>query len=150
MAFLQEITGAEILDFVFENTELGDAAEEDGKTVQLDVLATVQTDRGPQLVNIEVQNVAQAGLVGRALFYWARVYSSQLKAGTNYKELRPILVIFLFNDELFAGTEDHTTTGLLMNPKTGSEILVQELRLLELTFIELSKVRKRLDSDNCS
>jgi predicted transposase/invertase (TIGR01784 family) len=147
MAFLQEITGAKILDLVFENTELADAAEEDGKTVRLDVLATVQTDRGPQLVNIEVQNVTQAGLVGRALFYWARVYSSQLKAGTNYKELRPTLVIFLLNDELFAGTEEHTTTGLLMNPKTGCEIQVQDQRLLELTFVELSKIRKRLDSE---
>jgi len=83
MAFLQEITGAKILELSFENTELADAAEEDGKTVRLDVLATVQTDHGLQLVNIEVQNVTQAGLVGRALFYWARVYSSQLKAGTN-------------------------------------------------------------------
>jgi predicted transposase/invertase (TIGR01784 family) len=150
MAFLQEITGAEILDLVFENTELCDAAEEDGKTVRLAVLATVQTDSCPRLVNIEVQNVTQAGLVGRALFYWARVYSSQLKAGTKYKDLRPTLVTFLLNDKLFAGTEDHTTTGLLMNPKTGYEILVQEQRLLELTFIELSKVRERLDSDNCS
>jgi predicted transposase/invertase (TIGR01784 family) len=147
MAFLQEITRAKILDLVFENTELADAAEEDGKTVRLDVLATVQTGTGPQLVNIEVQNVTQAGLVGRALFYWARVYSSQLKAGTNYKELRPTLVIFLLNDELFAGTEEHTTTGLLMKPKTGCEIQVQDQRLLELTFIELSKVRKRLDSE---
>jgi predicted transposase/invertase (TIGR01784 family) len=147
MAFLQEITGAKILDLVFENTELADAAEEDGKTVRLDVLATVQTDRGPQLVNIEVQNVAQAGLVGRALFYWARVYSSQLKAGMNYKDLHPTLVIFLLNDDLFAGTADHTTTGLLMNPKTGCEIQVHDQRLLELTFIELSKVRKRLDSE---
>jgi predicted transposase/invertase (TIGR01784 family) len=147
MAFLQEITGAKILDLVFENSELVDASEEDGKTVRLDVLATVQTDRGPQLVNIEVQNVTQAGLVGRALFYWARVYSSQLKAGTNFKELRPTLVIFLLNDDLFSGTEEHTTTGLLMNAQTGQEILVHDQRLLELTFIELSKVRKRLDSE---
>jgi len=51
------------------------------------------------------------------------------------------------NDELFAGTEEHTTTGLLMKPKTGCEIQVQDQRLLELTFIELSKVRKRLDSE---
>ena len=34
-----------------------------------------------------------------------------------------------------------------MKPKTGCEIQVQDQRLLELTFIELSKVRKRLDSE---
>jgi predicted transposase/invertase (TIGR01784 family) len=146
MAFLQEITGAKILDLVFENTELGDAAEEDGKTVRLDVLATVQTVHGPQLVNIEVQNVTQAGLVGRALFYWARVYSSQLKAGTNYKELRPTLVIFLLNEDLFAAEARHLSRYMLKEAETNQALDLGQPPM-ELLFIELSKVRKRLDSE---
>jgi predicted transposase/invertase (TIGR01784 family) len=146
MAFLQQITGAKILDLTFENSELVDAAEEDGKTVRLDVLATVQTDRGPQLVNIEVQNVTQAGLVGRAIYYWSRVYSGQLKEGMSYKDLHPTVVIFLLNEDLFAAEARHLSRYMLKEAETNQALDLGQ-PLMELLFIELSKVRKRLDSE---
>jgi predicted transposase/invertase (TIGR01784 family) len=146
MAFLQEITGAKILDLAFENSELVDAAEQDGKTVRLDVLATVQTVQGPQLVNIEVQNVAQAGLVGRAIYYWSRVYSGQLKEGMSYKDLHPTVVIFLLNEDLFAAEARHLSRYLLKEAETNQALDLGQPPM-ELLFIELSKVRKRLDSE---
>ncbi len=84
--------------------------------------------------------------MGRALFYWARVYSSQLKAGTNYKELRPTLVIFLLNEDLFAAEARHLSRYLLKEADTNQALDLGQPPM-ELLFIELSKVRKRLDSD---
>jgi predicted transposase/invertase (TIGR01784 family) len=144
--FLNYLLEIEIIDLKFENSELPPMLESDGKSVRLDVLAKVQTERGMRWVNIEVQNVAHRSLIQRAVYYGARIYAGQLQSSENYAELNPTLVIFVLNFSLFRGHQRPVSTYELRESKTGAELAPTETPL-EFVFIELPKVRKTVDID---
>jgi predicted transposase/invertase (TIGR01784 family) len=143
--FLSTLLELEIIDLQLENSELPPLVESDGKSVRLDVLATVRTERGIRRVNIEVQNVAHLSLPQRAVYYGARIYAGQLQNSENYEQLNPAMVIFILNFPLFRGHERPVSIYELRESQTGAELVPGE-RPLEFMFIELPKVREKLDS----
>lgn len=142
--FLSVLLGIEIIDLQIENTELPPLAESDGKSVRLDVLATVRTEKGDRCVNIEVQNVAHPSLPQRAVYYGSRIYAGQLQNGTNYDHLNPTMVIFILNFQLFPEHQLPVSTFELRESQTGAELVPGE-KPLEFMFIELPKVPDKLD-----
>jgi predicted transposase/invertase (TIGR01784 family) len=76
----------------------------------LDVRAQL---RDGTLVNIEMQAAAHRGLRQRALFYWARLYTAQLKVGADYTDLAPALSVFILNFVELETTRYHSIFRLL-------------------------------------
>jgi len=71
------------------------------KGIVLDLV--VELGDGTRL-NIEMQAHKRAGFRSRVLYYWARLYSSQLHRGENYQELLKVVsILFLDYKELSIG-----------------------------------------------
>jgi predicted transposase/invertase (TIGR01784 family) len=85
-------------------------------------------------VDVEMQSARHKGLRERTLYYWARLFAGELKAGRPYSDLMPVLGVFILDfDELpterlhsiFQVRERHE--GYCLCP------------VLELHFLELPK-----------
>ena len=72
----------------------------------------------------------------RSLYYWSRLYASQMKKGSSYDTLRKTITINILNFSVFPEYETFHTTGKLW------DIDLQKLLLddLELHIIEIPKL----------
>ncbi|WP_142314258.1 Rpn family recombination-promoting nuclease/putative transposase, partial [Bacillus wiedmannii] len=76
----------------------------------LDVLATL--DDKTQIA-IEIQLNDQNDFLKRSLYYWSRLYASQMKKGSSYDMLRKTITINILNFPVFPEYETFHTTGKL-------------------------------------
>src|SRR5690349_14335059 len=76
----QQIKSVQILNPITEPVVLDD---------KLSILDIRARDETGQYFNIEMQMVPHPCLRGRFLYYWAKIYGSQLQRGDEYEELRP-------------------------------------------------------------
>ncbi len=101
IAFLNDLLNRKgqdrIVDVQYENTELI-KSDPDGKTGRLDVLVYTSNH---ERINIEIQVENQHDMPERVLYYWAKLFSSPLKAGQIYRELVPTIMISILNYPLF-------------------------------------------------
>src|SRR5690606_25587045 len=77
-----------------------------GKLLVLDVRVKLADG---SLVDIEMQGKPHPGFSGRVLMYWARMYSSQVKAGDDYTRLRPARVICWLGENFIRNDIFHNT-----------------------------------------
>ena len=75
-----------------------------GKLIVLDVRVCLDDN---SLVDIEMQGRAHTGFASRILLYWARLYSQQLDAGSDYGKLRPARIICWVNDTFLPNERFH-------------------------------------------
>jgi len=113
-----------------------------GKISYLDIKAT--DDKG-KWYDIEIQ-VAPYDFFGmRLLFYWAKMYSAQLKSGKTYDDLRKTIVISLIDFNYFKdekGKEKyHRRIGFC---DLDTKEIYEQTDGLELQFVELKKYTKDL------
>ncbi len=59
------------------------------------------------LINIEMQMVLAPKHAERGLYYWASVYTGQLKQGDDYTQLAPTVAIHIINGVMFNEVPDH-------------------------------------------
>ena len=105
-AILQR-TGRDIIkEIVFREQEVGGTYERD-KQSRLDIVVLTQAD---ELINIEMQVANQDDMVKRTLYYWSRLFSSQLIRGQGYQNLRPTITINICDFILFSQTEHYHST----------------------------------------
>ena len=83
VASMLDIPPESITDIVVTNPEIPPETMT-GKFSRLDLSLKVD-DR---LVNVEIQVKNDADYRDRTLFYWAKLYSSELKSGEDYSELK--------------------------------------------------------------
>jgi predicted transposase/invertase (TIGR01784 family) len=104
----------------------------DDKGALLDVL--VRLDDGRQ-VDVEMQSHSRPGLRQRALFYWARLYASQIGRGQSHTQLEPCVSIFLLDYKELRDTHFHSRFRVL-------EVNTHEAfsDALELHLVELPKL----------
>ena len=96
VAHLLSIPIESISGFILENPEM--PPESLGKKFcRLDIHMTVNR----QKVNLEVQVENEGDYPERALFHWARIYSSALPAGDEYIDLPRTIVISILDFPLF-------------------------------------------------
>ncbi|MBN2736542.1 MAG: PD-(D/E)XK nuclease family transposase [Spirochaetales bacterium] len=107
----------------------------DKKTI-LDIKAR---DKHGRIYDIEVQSSGDRHFVNRSLYYWARLYSSQLTEGKIYTQLRPTICINILNFEIFEETRKAHSCFLLFE-KDNPELALSDH--LQLHFIELPKLKK--------
>jgi len=127
-----DLTPQQVLDLEFMDKELTKEEFSD-KTGILDVKLKL-TDG--TVIDIEIQASWNASFVKRTLFYWAKMYTSDFKAGESYDKLHRCIAINIIAD------------GFKLNNAIHSEYLLQEKEthtmltdVLEIHFLDLQAAK---------
>ncbi|MCD2348047.1 Rpn family recombination-promoting nuclease/putative transposase [Clostridium guangxiense] len=105
-----------------------------GKMTILDIKAVDDKD---VWYDIEMQISQQDFFDKRALYYWSKVYSSQIESGEDYEKLRKTISINIL-DFNYLKEEDFHSEFKIYNTKTMKEFS----NMFEMHFIELNKFNK--------
>lgn len=101
----------------------------------LDVKAVDETG---QIFNIEVQTSGSGDFKHRTLYYWAKLYASQLKEGDLYSRLYPAICINILDFKFFDGFQKYHST-FMVREKEDPEFFLS--RHLVIHFLELPKFK---------
>ena len=107
---------------------------------KLSVLDIKARDERGQYYNIEMQITDEVHYNQRALYYWSKLYASQMKIGGIYKDLKKTISINLLNFNYFDGEEGYHHIFHLLHAKSHKRYFED----LELHFIELERFDKDL------
>ena len=121
----------ELADLEIINTELLREFKEDKKGI-LDVRA--KTKQGKQ-INIEIQILPTEYMPERTLFYWSRMYASQIKPGDTYDSLKKCITINIVDFICTPLKKLHTC--YLLKEAEAEHTLTD---MLEVHFMELPKL----------
>jgi predicted transposase/invertase (TIGR01784 family) len=127
-----------IKEFKITNPEIPPESLGD-KFSRLDIKLTVDG----KVISLEIQVKDKGTFKERALYYWARAFSSALPSGGNYKELPRTIVISIVDFKLFDCKEYYSEYQLLEASRLGP--LTDKL---SLRFYELCKLPKVIDANN--
>ena len=108
---------------------------------KLSILDIKAQDKSGKWFNIEMQIIDQEYYDKRALYYWSKLYTSQLSSGINYDNLKKTISINILNFNCLDEKDYHNVYKLL-NVATHKEMLDQ----LEIHFIELNKYDEKITS----
>ena len=97
------------------------------------------TENGAVVI-IEIQTYSTKNFFERTLYYWSKNYSSVLKKGKGYEELKPVISINLVNDFLLDKTDNRMHTCYLLKEKKSNKILTDHI---QLHYVELPKFNKK-------
>jgi conserved hypothetical protein (putative transposase or invertase) len=124
------------------NPELDKEYKEDKKSI-LDIRAV--TAEGIQ-INIEIQLANRHDMEKRTLYYWAKMYTLQMKEGMAYQELANTITINILDFNYIKQTRNFHSVFRLFEKDEGFELT----EALEIHFMELPKLlvkwRERLVS----
>ncbi len=90
-----------------------------------------------RLVNVEIQVKIDNDYRDRTLFYWAKLYASELKSGEYYGTLKQTITINIINFNMFEGNDYHTEVAAII--KGSNEIFSDKF---SMHFFELKKLSK--------
>ncbi|MCK8825885.1 Rpn family recombination-promoting nuclease/putative transposase [Fuchsiella alkaliacetigena] len=150
IAFLNAVfkskgTAREIVKVKIDNAEINKDWDED-KLSRLDIKATANDN---QKINIEIQLKNQYNMTRRSLYYWSRLYSSQLKEGQEYSKLRKTVAINILNFNYLAEMEKYHNCFLLKEKETNQLLTdLEEIHFIELSKLDENKYQKQEDIDN--
>lgn len=137
-AELLGISYESIEDFVITNTDIPPEVR-DEKFCRLDVNMTVDG----QLVDLEIQVANEGDYPEHSLYYWARDYSSALKAGQKYIDLPRTVHISIVAFTMFDCGEFHSEFQLL---EVNRHVLLTDKQVLH--FFELPKLPKDISRED--
>jgi predicted transposase/invertase (TIGR01784 family) len=80
--------------------------DKDALDDKLSVVDVKARDKSGRQYTIEMQLLLQRGLAERILYYWARLYQSQLHEGQDYDQLQAAVSVVLLDDVLFRDEPD--------------------------------------------
>jgi len=132
------ITVDSMAEFIIKNPDIPPEAIGD-KFCKLDISMVINGQRA----NLEVQVEDEGDYRERSLFYWARLYSSALKAGQHYSSLPRVIIISIL-DFLMFDCEDYRSEFLPLEVKR-HELLSDKLVML---YFEVRKLPKNIDVKN--
>lgn len=96
-----------------------------------------------RLINIELQINNEEHFRERTLYYWSRIYGSELKSGEDYGRLKETICINIVNFNLFDCKEFHSHFKII--EKNRHEVLTDKFGI---HFFELKKIGKSPNKDN--
>jgi predicted transposase/invertase (TIGR01784 family) len=96
-----------------------------------------------KLFNIEIQVSDEANYDKRALYYWAKLYTDQLRTGDDYGQLSKAIGIHILNFNSISDTDDYHNTFHVIEKDKG----FQYFKDMELHTIELNKFKSSLPDD---
>lgn len=138
VAGMLDIPPESITEIKIENPELPPETLS-GKFSRLDL--SLKVDH--RLVNVEIQVKNDADYRDRTLFYWAKLYSSELKSGEDYGELKQTITINIINFNMFDGDDYHTEVAAVI--KGTNEVFSDKFGI---HFFELKKLGRKPNPKN--
>ena len=109
----------------------------------LDVLAKINNN---EYCNIEMQLVGKEKLLERMLYYWAKVYTKNMKSGNNYNKLKKTIEVLIANFEIEELKElEYHSKWKIIEEKGRKLILTDDL---EFHIIEIPKLLKQGEIKN--
>ena len=133
-----EIPSDSIKEIIITNPELVPETS-DGKFSRLDLNLRVDNN----LINVEIQLKNENDFRDRTLFYWAKLYTSELKSGDIYGKLKKTITINIINFNMFDCEDFHSE--VVASIKNRNEIFSDKF---SMHFFELKKVGKKVNPDN--
>ncbi|UTC74384.1 PD-(D/E)XK nuclease family transposase [Treponema sp. OMZ 792] len=124
----EDIAGLELLDKEFHKDAIGD------KTGVLDVKLRLNNNT---IIDIEIQNRWNSEFVQRTIFYWAKMYTENLKTGEVYTKLPKCITINIVGEGFDLNTLLHSEYNVVekhLNDKLSDEF--------EIHFLNLAKVKE--------
>lgn len=105
---------------------------------KLSILDVEVEDENHKLYNIEVQSTGNTHFRNRALYYWAKLYTSQFGLGDLYEYLLPAIGINILDFTLFPDLTGFHNYFLLTEGREREYVLTDQL---VIHFLEISKVK---------
>lgn len=141
--FLNSILNEEVQSVNLEGNKILEKDLSSDKIGILDIKATLNDK---VVCNIEMQMVNHKNIEKRMLFYWSKMYSSSLKSGQNYENLKKTIIILVANFEFeeFREIEKGHTEWKIRENKFQKYILTD---VFELHILELPKLKKLADKE---
>lgn len=140
-AFLSDmldIPENELHNVIVKNTEINPESINE-KYYRLDL----NVDIGTQLVNVEMQVRAEDFFAECSLIYWAKLYSSQLDKGTDYKEVCPCIAVNIVDYDLFEQHDDFRSVFETWDKEHGIRLTDK----MQIYFFELRKIKSSIKDD---
>lgn len=109
------------------------------KYSRLDIKAL--TDKG-EYINIEIQVKNEYNMIKRSLYYWSKLFESQIVEGDNYDKLERTICINILDFKYLKNDNFHNAYRL-KEIKTNEELT----DTMELHFIEIPKLKTYNDTD---
>ncbi len=109
------------------------------KFSRLDIRALTNRD---EQINIEIQVRDEYNMIKRSLYYWSKMYDSQLEKRGKYESLKRTICINVLDFSFLSDNKFHSVYRL-KDIKTNEELT----DVMEIHFIELPKA-KNTDTDN--
>ncbi|MDE5765339.1 MAG: Rpn family recombination-promoting nuclease/putative transposase [Ruminococcus sp.] len=129
-----------ILDITLTNPEMP-SDYSDGKLVRLDLSVKLRKHDGAEtLINVELQVNRQSYFKKRTLFYWSKLYTSELHSGESYSNLKRTICINILDFNI-TDKQDYHTEIIVADKETGEQFT----DLMSIHFFELRKVKSVLD-----
>lgn len=129
-----------ILDVTLTNPEMP-FDYSDGKLVRLDLSVKLRKHNNTEtLINVELQVNSQSYFKKRTLFYWAKLYTSELHSGESYNKLKRTICINILDFNI-TNKKNYHTEIIAADKETGEQFT----DLMSIHFFELRKVTDRLD-----
>ncbi len=138
LADILDIPYDDIQDIIVAKQELTPETV-DGKFSRLDLNLKV----ADKLINVEIQLKGDNDYRDRTLFYWAKLYTLELKSGETYGHLKKTICINIINFNMFDRNEYHTE--IVTSIKDTGEIFSDKF---SIHFFELKKVGKEVNPNN--
>jgi predicted transposase/invertase (TIGR01784 family) len=139
ISLINSIVGAE--DQVSEVTILNPYNPKNFKTDKLSILDIKATNQDGKRFNIEIQISDEADYDKRALYYWAKIYTEQLKVAEDYSKLSKAIGIHILNFDSIPEVKKHHNIFHITEKETG----LRYFKDLELHTIELRKFSSNSD-----
>ena len=138
LADILDIPYDDIQDIIVAKQELTPETV-DGKFSRLDLNLKV----ADKLINVEIQLKGDNDYRDRTLFYWSKLYTSELKSGETYGQLKKTICINIINFNMFDRSDYHTE--VVTSIKDTGEIFSDKF---SIHFFELKKVGKEVNPNN--
>jgi len=141
ISLINSIVGIE--DQVSEVTLLNPYNAKNFKQDKLSILDIKAKNQDGKRFNIEIQISDEADYEKRALYYWARVYTEQLKSSEDYSKLSKAIGIHILNFTSIFGEQKYHNVFHLKEKDTN----LLYFKDLELHTIELKKFSDNSDEE---
>lgn len=96
-----------------------------------------------RLINVEMQMCSKPDYKDRTLYYWAKLYSGELKSGDNYGLLKQAIAVNILNFNMFKCKEFQSHFKIMETSR--HEVLSEKCAI---HFFELQKTSKIPNKDN--
>ena len=130
-------------DQVTEVTLLNPYNPQNFKSDKLSILDIKATNHEGKRFNIEIQITDESDYDKRALYYWAKLYTEQLKSGDDYSQLSKAIGIHILNFTSIPEVKKYHNVFHITEKETG----MSYFKNLELHTIELNKFVENVRAD---